>query len=109
MNITLNRAYQVIFDEKPSSDLLDWQVAEKIIDNFNVPKLGEDLAKEVVYTVVLDTRFPNQEKTTEVVGRAEGFASELWDDLPDEVHMADLERKRFLERQEEDRELVEVH
>lgn len=108
MNQTLNKAYKIVFGEEISSDMSDWQIAEKIMNNFDVPKLGEDFAKEVIYVVVLDTHFPNQEKTTEVVGRAEGFAGELWDDLPDEVHMADLERKRFLERQEKDRELIEV-
>ena len=30
-----------------------------------------------------------------MVSRAEGFATELWDDLPDEPHMAELEYKEY--------------
>ncbi len=108
-NKTLNRAYKIIFETEPELDAEDWQIAEKLMRNFDMQKLGEDLAKEVVYAVVLDIKIPNQEKTTEIVGMAEGFAGELWDDLPDEVHMADLERKRFSERQEKDGELAKIH
>jgi hypothetical protein len=92
----INKAYAIIFGKSPEG-LRGWQIAEEVIRSFDVNKLGEELAKEVIYEVVLYVDYPDRETTTRVVGRAEGLAGELWDDLPGEVHMADLERKRYSE------------
>lgn len=72
-------------------DFEDWQIAELIIHNFSVPSLGEELAKQVIFKVVNHTIYPNQEITTSVVGHAESLATELFDGLSDEPHMAQLE------------------
>ncbi|MEK7151291.1 MAG: hypothetical protein AAB784_01060 [Patescibacteria group bacterium] len=95
MNVTLKKAYENIFQKMPAF-LDDWQIVEKVLENFDFNKLGEKLAKEFICGVVLDVHYPNHEITKRIVGRAEGLAGEIWDDLPDEVHMADLERKRYL-------------
>ena len=101
----LNEAYEILFNHSPNSALSDWQIAEAVLDNFNVPKLGEKLAKECIYQVVNHIAYPDQESTRRIVSRAEGFATELWDDLPDEPHMAEIEYKEyedFMRRKEEE-------
>ncbi len=97
MDQTLSRAYKIIFEAEPESGAKDWQIAEKLLGRFDIRKLGEKLAKECIHKIVNYISYPDRETTTRIVGRAEGLASELWDDLPDEVHMADLERKEYWE------------
>jgi hypothetical protein len=97
MDPTLKRAYKIIFEAEPEPGMKDWQIAEKLLDRFNVRKLGEELAKECVHRIVNYIKYPDRETTTRIVGRAEGFASELWEGLPDEPHMAELERLEYLE------------
>jgi len=95
MESPLVRAYCTIFDQHPETPLEEWQLAQLVLDNFEVAKLGESLAKKSILQIVNHVAFPNQELTTLIVGRAEGFASELWDDLSTEPHMAELEYKEF--------------
>lgn len=84
------RIFNKIFDYE------DWQIAELLIENFDVRKLGEDLAQQVIFQVVNHIFYPDQEDTTRIVGRAEALASELFNNIFDEPHMADLERIEFL-------------
>lgn len=95
MDETLNRAHKIIFGAEPEAGMEDWQIAEKLLDDFNVPKLGEELARECIHRVVNYIKYPDKETTTRIVGRAEGFAKELWDELPDEPHMAEIERLEY--------------
>ncbi len=93
----ITEAYKKIFGHEPEN-LKDWEIAEKVVNSFNVPLMGEELAKKVIFDVVNHTSFPNHEKTTEVVGRAERFATELFKEFEgiDQPHMdeiAHLERK----------------
>lgn len=107
MDTILKKAYKIIFETDPTLGMRDWQIAEKILDEFNVPKLGE-LAKECIFRMVNHIVYPDRETTSRIVGRAEGFASEIWDELPDEPHMnqiAWLER-RFYEKKREQKELI---
>lgn len=87
------QGYKIIYDQEPVN-LEEWQIVEKILDNFNVSKLSEGLAKEIILQIVNHTHFPNSETTQRIVGRAESFASELFPELSNknEIHMADLER-----------------
>lgn len=96
MDQTLSRAYKIIFETEPEPGMENWQIAEKLLDRFSVPKLGEELAKECIFRIVNHVRYPDRETTVRIVGRAEGFASELWDELPDEPHMAEIERLEHL-------------
>ena len=99
MDQTLDRAYKIIFEAEPEAGVKDWQIAEKLLGRFNVSKLGEKLAKECIHEIVNYISYPDKETTTRIVGRAEGLASELWDELPDEPHMAELERLEYLKRE----------
>lgn len=95
MDQALNRAYKIVFGAKPEPGMKNWQVAEKLLDRFDVPKLGEDLAKSCIHRIVNHIEYPDVETTRRIVGRAEGLASELWDELPDEPHMAEIERLEY--------------
>ena len=103
MDQALSRAYKIIFETEPEAGAEDWQIAEKLLDRFDIRKLGEELAKECVHRIVNHIEYPDLEITRRIVGRAEGLASELWDDLPDEPHMAEIERKEYLEHLRRDR------
>jgi hypothetical protein len=95
MDKSLKEAYQIIFGAYPDPDLAEGQVAKSIINHFDVPKLGEPLAKACLLRIVNHVGYPDRATTREIVGRAQGLATELWDDLSDEPHMADLERKEY--------------
>jgi hypothetical protein len=105
MDAVIRKAYAVIFSRQPDPELSDWEVAESVLDSFNVPLLGEDLAKACIFRIVNHIEYPDQQTTTRVVGRAEAYAAELWDDLSDEPHMADLAVKEY-EQEKTDRASV---
>ena len=96
MNSTLKKGYQIIFGKEPEVHKQEWQVAEEIMNNFNVPKLGEDMAKEVLFEVILHVPYPDIEITHRIVGRAEGFAEELFEELVE--HDAHMDAIEVLER-----------
>lgn len=98
MDQTLARAYKTIFKTEPETGAEDWQIAEKLLEHFDVRKLDEKLAIKCIHRIVNYIRYPDRKTTTRIVGRAEGLASELWDELPDEPHMAEIERKEYLEK-----------
>lgn len=99
MNQIIIRAYNKIFNQGPPADTQDWQAAEKILNNFSVPKLNEELAEQFLVEVILRIEYPDQETTSRLVGRAEGLIGELREDLPDEPHMAEIERSEYLKEQ----------
>src|SRR5216684_3976468 len=96
MDATLAKAYRIITGRSPLPDMADWEIAEVVLQRLDISKTGETLAKECIFRIVNHIDFPSKELTTQIVGRAELFASELWDDLGDEPHMAELERKEYL-------------
>ena len=65
MDSVLTRAYKITFDSDPPEGAVDWQLADALMSNFNVPKLGEDLAKQVVFRAVNHVFYPD--KTTSTV------------------------------------------
>ena len=97
MDEMLGRAHKIVFGIEPETDAKDWQIAEKLLDHFDIPILGEELAKKCIHRIVNYICYPDREITVRIVGRAEGLASELWDNLPDEPHMAEIERLEFLD------------
>ncbi len=104
MNSILKEAYVKIKHVEPDTSLADWELAEAIVNDFNVPVLGEDFSKQVIFTIVNGAiEYPDQETTTRIVGRAEGFASELFEGLSDEPHMAELEREENKDLYKKDR------
>lgn len=95
----LKEAYKKIFKTEPDN-LEEWEIARDIINNWNVPVLGEELAKQVIFRIVNHIQYPSKEITGEVVLKAENFATELFgDEVSDEPHMAELERleTRYIE------------
>ena len=92
MDQALSRAYKMIFEVEPKLGMENWQIAKKLLEHFSVPKLGEELAGECIHKIVNHISYSDKETTTRIVGRAEGLAKELWDELPDEPHMAEIER-----------------
>ena len=95
MSNAINRAYQILLNKLPGQEMADWQIAEAILNEFNVPKLGEELAKKCLISIISDISYPTQAITTHIVGRAENLATELWEDLSDEPHMAEFEWKKY--------------
>ncbi len=71
--------------------------------NFNVPKLGQDLAKEVLFDIILHVPYPDVETTHRIVYKAESFAEELFPELEGhDAHMdviEGLERKYWEEKE----------
>jgi hypothetical protein len=90
MSTILSEAYRKLFDRDPK-DLQEWEIAKSVMNGWNVPVLGEELAKQVIFRVVNHVQFPSQEITTEVVLKAENMATELFEgEVTDEPHMAEL-------------------
>lgn len=88
-NKILDEACLKIFGKDFDYD--DWHIAELVVENFDVRRLGEDLARQVIFQIVNHVFYPDQEITTRIVGRAEALASELFSSISDEPHMAELE------------------
>jgi hypothetical protein len=95
MDRLLAHAYKLIHGYPPSPTMEDWQVADSILSRFDVPELGEALARGCIYKIVNHVLYPDKGTCTSIVLRAEGFASELFDGLGDEPHMADLSRAEY--------------
>ena len=79
-NDILTVAYLKLFENEPV-DLELWQIAKEILNNWNVPKLGEELAEECILQIVNHVRFPNTEITKEIVGKAEELGVELFPEI----------------------------
>lgn len=97
MESILKEAYSKVFGKDPASSMKDWELAKTIMSNWNVPKMGEGLAKKVIFRVVNHTEYPDDNIRRKVTGIALDFSTELWVDLPDEPHIAQLEYKEYQE------------
>lgn len=67
--------------------------AELVINNLNVPLIGEERAFLVCCDIILRVPFPNEkrEEKTRIVGRAENLLPEILGTNPDhEVHMDEV-------------------
>ena len=92
-NPVLVKAYEIIFGKPP--EMPDWWTAEKLMEHFDVPKLGERLAAQCLFEIVDGIHYPDRESTTRIVGRAEGFLSEIFPELNQEPHMSEIGRMRY--------------
>lgn len=97
MESILKEAYSKVFGKDPASSMKKWELAKTIMSNWNVPKMGESLAKKVIFSVVNHTEYPDDNIRRSVIGIALAFSTELWDDLPDEPHVDQLEYKEYQE------------
>ena len=84
----LREIYRDLFDREAACELAEWQIAKAILENFNVPKIGEDEAREALLLIINYVKFPSLETTIKIIGWAEAKATELWPELPEEPHMA---------------------
>jgi hypothetical protein len=106
MTDILLKAYTNIFGTKPDPALKEWELAQAIMTHWNVPALGEDLARECIFRIVNHTEFPSPEITKEVVGLAEDKAPELFPELEGiDPHMDVI---AHLERQYHKRTALEI-
>lgn len=100
MDKTPKKAYEKLFKKEPEN-LKDWEMSRELMKEWNVPVLGEDLAKEIIFKIVNHVSFPNHEKTVEIVGEAEEKSVELFGLENVDPHMdviAELERKYWEEK-----------
>lgn len=71
------------------------QIAKRVIENFNIRVLGEELAKQVVFQVTNEICFPDKTEEERIIARTLSFASELFDELPDEPHVSQIQWLAF--------------
>ena len=84
----MDEALRVLGVPDSDRDLMPWEKARLIIENFNVPALGEEKAFDVLIDIVNYVRFPDVPTTNEYVGRVEGLLAEILDiDADREIHM----------------------
>src|SRR3989344_6094034 len=92
MNHVLKKAYLILFGREPDAHQPDWQIAEEIVSHWDVQKLGEVLARECLFEIILHVAYPNFEITRAIVGHAEELATELFDELANlDPHMDVIE------------------
>ena len=101
------QAYKIIFNQEPPAEMKDWEIAREVMNNWNVPKMGEELAQDCIFEIVDVINFPTEELRIEVVGLAENMSTELFPELAgkDEPHMDDiavLKEKYYLKRLEKE-------
>ena len=88
----IDKAFEILGGVSGEENSEDWKKAKFILDNFNVPKLGEKFARNILFDVVIHVHFPDVQTTTHYVGQAEGLLGELLDvDADRELHMAEIE------------------
>lgn len=105
MDKAIAEAYAKIYNRSPDSEAEEWQAALEIINHWDVPLLGENLAKECLFRIINHTPFPDEVLTKSIVGVAEEKILELFPELgwQDHVHIdvvANLERKYWEQKKE---------
>ncbi len=106
----VDRAFLKLCQKEPRAHLFPWQKAEKVLENFSVPELGEELAARFLCDVVTEIRFPNDRISYENVLHAENLLAEVLGINPDhELHMDEVEIIQRQFRDGESLEQVKVH
>ncbi|MDP2934836.1 MAG: hypothetical protein Q8N59_03675, partial [bacterium] len=97
-------AYRKLFSKEPKQGVELWRLAKKVLSNWDVPKIGEELAIETLFEIINRTEFPDVETTHEIVGRAENKITEFLPELSEhDPHMdviAYLENKYWEKKNE---------
>ena len=90
----LIEAYRTLCGHSPDQEMEDWQLVPEILNRWNVPKLGENFAREIIFEIVLHTQFPdenaNMEITKAYVHDAEQKGVELFPEIGDRDPSMDL-------------------
>lgn len=88
-------AYFILFGDYPSKRMAEWMVAEKVLDYFDIRRLGEERARIFLMEVITNHHFPSQH-IRRVVLKAEELAVEVFPEInTDEPHMAELENIHY--------------
>ncbi|MFA5173509.1 MAG: hypothetical protein WC435_03905 [Candidatus Paceibacterota bacterium] len=86
-----SEAYFLLFLDYPLKEMNEEEVAEKILDYFDIRRLGIERAREFLMEVITNHGFP-EEHIRRIVGEAESLATEVFFEIKsDEPHMAELE------------------
>lgn len=91
------RAYSVLFGNFPPPGINFWEVVVAVMNNFSGQALDENLARDLLETVIVSSGIPDYDLRTKIVGRAEELLPEFSEDYDplEEVHMALVERVMF--------------
>ena len=103
MNATLLKAYTIIYDTEPDVHMEEWQIAKFVLEIWDVPKLGEDLAKETLFALINHIYYPAQ-VSREIVGEAELKLPELFPEIGEhdpDMHIAEWLENKYLEQKKE--------
>lgn len=87
----LPKAYRILFGQYPYPTMEEWEIAADILNNWNVPALGEELAEWCTSRIIVWTEFPSEILTRKYVGIAEDKHYEF-SERDCDVHCADVER-----------------
>jgi len=100
----LIEAYQKLGGQENPTELEDHQLAKYCIDHFDGRnseyggKLGKDMASQVLFHVILDTRYPDIDTTHRIVGQAEAIAEEYFDIPEGHMDRIAVERTKYEEK-----------
>lgn len=92
--MTLKSALEIAFEKLGlvNGRLWPWQKTELVLEKFDVPRLGEELAAKVLCEIITTVHFPNDAISYRNVLRAESLLAEVLDINPDhEIHMDEVE------------------
>ena len=79
MSDTIVEAYKKLHDDQePSDDMEEWVLASEVLDNWDVSKLGEELAKETLFKIRKNTPFPTAPISKSVEVRVKEKIMELY-------------------------------
>ncbi len=82
MDQTVTKAYTIIFAHPPEASLKQWDIIEQVLENWDVPKMGEDLAKESLFLIINHIpKEANEERMHDLIGQAESKIPELFPEI----------------------------
>ena len=79
MSDTIVEAYKKLHDgQEPLADTEEWTLASEVLDNWDVSILGEEFAKETLFSILKHTPFPSPALSDSIQVRAEEKIMELY-------------------------------
>lgn len=102
---TLKEAYRVMHQADAPDAVSDWEFAQELLAEWNVPLLGEDLAKRCLFQLINHIPKESDEtKMREIIGAAEEKLPELFPEIglkdPD-MHVAEWLEYTYREQKEQ--------
>ena len=94
MDIFVQSAYIAIFGTSPDPDAPEWKVAKDVSEHWNVPRMGEELAKRCILRIANHITFPVIEMTPQF---SDGIGGRFRELFPVEVGGRPLNERTFVE------------